>query len=95
LIKDDNPTKGEPARIADVTFQRTPAASFFNMLWKGVFIGMRETIGLGIVPVKTPEQAMKKVKEKVQETKEEKKEERKKRRADRKKEREDKKKANQ
>lgn len=95
LIKDDNPTKGEPARIADITFQRTPAASFFNMLWKSVFIGMRETIGLGIVPVKTPEQAMKKVKEKVQETKEDKKEERKKRRAERKKEREAKKKEKQ
>jgi hypothetical protein len=84
LIKDDNPTKNDPPRIANITFQRTPAASFFNLLWKGVFIGMRETIGLGIVPIKTPEQAMKKVIEK----EEDRKKERQKLRADRKKERE-------
>lgn len=89
LIKDDNPTKNDPARVANVTFERTPAASFFNLLWKGVFMGMRETIGLGIVPVKTPEQAMKKVADK----KEERKKERQERREERKKEREDKKKA--
>ncbi|MEJ7557308.1 MAG: hypothetical protein WKF66_03300 [Pedobacter sp.] len=69
LIKDDNPTKNDPPRIASITFQRTPAASFFNLLWKGVFIGMRETIGLGIVPIKTPEQAMKKVIEKKEDRK--------------------------
>jgi hypothetical protein len=84
LIKDDNPTKNDPPRIANITFQRTPAASFFNLLWKGVFIGMRETIGLGIVPIKTPEQAMKKVTEK----KEDRKKERQKLREDRRKERE-------
>jgi hypothetical protein len=91
LIKDDNPTKNDPARIANVTFERTPAASFFNLLWKGVFMGMRETIGLGIVPVKTPEQAMKKVADK----KEERKKERQERREERRKERDDKKKARQ
>ncbi|MBE9598912.1 hypothetical protein [Pedobacter sp. MC2016-24] len=64
LINDDNPTKGEAARVAHVTFERTPAASFFNLLWKGVFIGMRENVGLGIVPVKSPEQSMKKIKDK-------------------------------
>jgi hypothetical protein len=84
LIKDDNPTKNDPVRVANITFERTPKASFFNLLWKGVFIGMRETIGLGIVPVKTPEQAMKKVADK--------KEERKKEREDRRKEREERKK---
>lgn len=62
LIKDANPGKGEAARVANVTFQRTPAASFFNLMWKSVFIGMRETVGLAIVPVKTPEQAMEKIK---------------------------------
>ncbi|MBC7566094.1 MAG: hypothetical protein H7223_03935 [Pedobacter sp.] len=91
LIKDDNPTKNDPPRIAKVTFERTPAASFFNLLWKGVFIGMRETIGLGIVPVKTPEQAMKKVAEK----KENRRAERQERRAERKNEKDKKKKADQ
>ncbi|MEQ7798535.1 hypothetical protein ABDJ41_01880 [Pedobacter sp. ASV1-7] len=73
LIKDANPSKGEPARTANITFERTPAASFFNMMWKSIFIGMRETVGLAIVPVKTPEQAMEKVKEKKKERSEQKK----------------------
>jgi hypothetical protein len=70
LIKDANPTKGEPARSAKVRFQRTPAASFFNLMWKSFFIGMREIVGIGAVPVKTPEEAMEKVKDKKQERKE-------------------------
>lgn len=69
LIKDANPTEGEAIRTANITFQRTPAASFFNMMWKGVFIGMRETVGLAVVPVKTPEQAMEKIKEKKEQRK--------------------------
>lgn len=69
LIKDANPTKGEPVRTANVTFERTPKASFFNLMWKGVFIGMRETVGIGIVPVKTPEQSMEKIKDKKEERK--------------------------
>lgn len=70
LIKDANPTKGEAARTARISFQRTPAASFFNLMWKSFFIGMREIVGIGAVPVKTPEEAMEKVKDKKQERKE-------------------------
>lgn len=70
LIEDANPTKKQPPRTANVTFQRTPAASFFNLMWKSLFIGMRETVGLGVIPVKTPEQAMEKIKDKKQERKE-------------------------
>ncbi|RZK81136.1 MAG: hypothetical protein EOO92_05725, partial [Pedobacter sp.] len=73
VIKDENPKKGEDPRIANVTFKRTPAASFFNLLWKSVFIGMRENIGLGMIKPKTPEQAMKKVNEKKEERKKKKK----------------------
>jgi hypothetical protein len=65
LIKNNNPDKGETPRVARTTFTRTPAASFFNELWKGVFIGIREIVGLGAIPVKTPEQAMKKVNDKL------------------------------
>ncbi|TCC97663.1 AsmA family protein [Pedobacter hiemivivus] len=72
LIEDANPIKGEAARTSNVTFQRTPAASFFNLMWKSIFIGMRETVGLGIVPVKTPEQAMDKIKDKKEERRKEK-----------------------
>lgn len=67
LIRDDNPSKGEAPRTANISFQRTPAASFFNLLWKSFFIGMREIVGIGMVPVKTPEQALEKVKDKKEE----------------------------
>lgn len=65
LIINNNPEKGKAPRVGRTTFTRTPAASFFNELWKGVFIGIRETVGLGAIPVKTPEQAMKKVNDKL------------------------------
>ncbi|WP_316746468.1 hypothetical protein [Pedobacter gandavensis] len=90
LIIDANPTKGEAPRTANITFERSPAASFFNLLWKGIFIGMRETAGLGIVPVKTPEKAMEVIQDKKEERREkrearkEKREERQQKRAERK-----------
>jgi len=52
LIKNDNPTKGEAVRTAKVTFQREPQGSFFNLMWKSVFVGIRETVGIGAVPMK-------------------------------------------
>lgn len=54
LIKNDNPTQGEAARTANITFSRAPQASFFNIMWKSVFTGIREIVGLGIVPMKSP-----------------------------------------
>ena len=70
VIKDNNPSKGEAVRVAEINFQRTPAASFFNLLWKSVFVGIRETIGIGAVPIKSPEKAYDKVSEKRQERQE-------------------------
>lgn len=64
VIIDANPSDGKPVRIANIVFQRSPAASFFNLLWKGVFVGMRESIGIGMVEVKSPEKAYEKVKDK-------------------------------
>ncbi|MFD0939929.1 hypothetical protein [Pedobacter boryungensis] len=55
LIKNDNPTKGEALRTSNVTFVRVPQASFFNLMWKSVFIGIRETVGIGVVPIKPME----------------------------------------
>nr|WP_232325346.1 hypothetical protein [Pedobacter panaciterrae] len=78
LIEDANPGKGAAPRTARITFERTPASSFFNLLWKGVFIGIRETVGLGAVPVKTPEESMEKIKEKKRERREKKQKEEKK-----------------
>lgn len=70
IIKDSNPAKGKPVRTAKITFERPPGASFFNLLWKSVFIGMRETVGLGIVPIKSPEKGRKIIVDKMEERKE-------------------------
>lgn len=61
LIKNDNPTKGEAVRTANVTYERVPQASFFNLMWKSVFVGIREAVGIGAVPMKKmPKPAAKK-----------------------------------
>ena len=52
LIKDDNPSKDETARVANITWTRVPQASFFNIMWKSVFVGIREIVGIGVVPMK-------------------------------------------
>lgn len=51
LIKNDN-VPGEKARKVTVIHERVPQASFFNLMWKTVFKGMREAVGIGIVPMK-------------------------------------------
>jgi hypothetical protein len=83
VIKDANPAEGKPLRTAQISYERPPGASFFNLLWKTVFIGMRETVGIGFVPMKSPEAGRKVVVEKMNERKE--------KREERKKEREEKK----
>jgi hypothetical protein len=91
IVKDENPAKGKPLRTADIVFERPPGASFFNLLWKSVFIGMRETVGLGIVPMKTPEEGRRVVVKKLEERKEKRqsrKEKRQEKRAERKAEKE-------
>lgn len=52
LIKNDNPTRDQPVRTANINFERVPQASFFNLMWKSVFVGIRETVGIGAVPMK-------------------------------------------
>ena len=89
IIKDANPSKGEALRTANITLERTPAASYFNLLWKSVFVGIRETVGIGIVPVKSPEQAYEKVADK-QEDRQKKREARKEKREQRREERREK-----
>lgn len=59
LIKDDN-IPDEKGRFANVTHERAPQASFFNIMWKSVFKGMREIVGVGIVPMKNGEKPKKK-----------------------------------
>ena len=58
LIKDNN-IAGEKGRSSQVTHERVPQASFFNLMWKTIFSGMRETVGIGIVPMKKMEEPKK------------------------------------
>lgn len=51
LIKDDN-IPGEKGRTVKVSHERVAQASFFNLMWKTIFSGIRETVGIGIVPMK-------------------------------------------
>ncbi|HEY0176688.1 MAG TPA: hypothetical protein VGC08_09940 [Pedobacter sp.] len=87
IVKDENPSKNEPVRTAKIHFQRPPGASFFNLLWKSVLVGMRETVGVGFVKMKSPEEGRKAVVEKIKgrkEKREDRKEKRQERRAERK-----------
>jgi hypothetical protein len=42
VIKDSNPGKGE-TRIGHPHFTRDPQKSFFNLVWKTLFTGLKET----------------------------------------------------
>lgn len=52
LVKNNNPDKGGAARVAQIVHRRESQASFFNLMWKSVFVGIRENVGLGMVPMK-------------------------------------------
>jgi hypothetical protein len=46
VMKGSNPEKGDSARIADVHFNRMLNKSFFNLIWKTIFTGVKETVGV-------------------------------------------------
>ncbi len=70
IVKDANPDKDKPARVANVTFTRPPSASFFSLMWKSVYVGIREIVGLGNIAIKTPQENQKKIEDKKEERKE-------------------------
>ena len=45
ILKNDNPHKGE-LRTYTVQYNRDPYKSFFNMIWKSLFVGIQETLGM-------------------------------------------------
>jgi hypothetical protein len=57
VINDANPTRDKPLRVSQVNFEREPTSSFFSTLWKGLFSGMREAIGIGGFKTKTSKQS--------------------------------------
>lgn len=69
LVKDENPSKGESPRTATMTNTRIKSASFFNLMWKTIFVGIRDIVGVGIVPVKDPVKQQKVVAKKIREQK--------------------------
>jgi hypothetical protein len=88
VVKDANPEKDKPLRVAAVQFTRSPSQSFFSLLWKSVFMGIRETVGIGFIKPKSAEKSHQKIEEKLEERKEERKEKREEKKEEQKKERE-------
>jgi hypothetical protein len=46
IIKKSNPGKGGDARTVDVHYNRILYKSFFNLIWKTIFTGVKETVGV-------------------------------------------------
>jgi hypothetical protein len=69
VVKDSNPSSGEPLRVAKINFKRLPTSSFFSLLWDGVFSGMRESIGITGVKATPPMKSFRKVLNKIAERK--------------------------
>lgn len=47
VIKSENPANGENARTANVTYTRDIQKSFFNLVWKTLFTGVKDIAGAG------------------------------------------------
>lgn len=45
LIRNDNPSSGDTPRKADIDNARELNKSFFNLIWKSVFVGLKKTAG--------------------------------------------------
>ncbi|RZK67590.1 MAG: hypothetical protein EOO95_02440 [Pedobacter sp.] len=69
LVKDENPSKGDPARTANMSTTRINSGSFFNLMWKNLFVGIKDIVGVGIVPEKNPVQQQKVIAKKIREQK--------------------------
>ncbi|QEH40381.1 hypothetical protein [Chitinophaga sp. XS-30] len=44
-IKNENPSPGEAVRVVKPVFRRDIRKSFFNLVWKTIFTGVKETVG--------------------------------------------------
>ncbi|MGM9476640.1 hypothetical protein ACS5PU_09415 [Pedobacter sp. GSP4] len=69
LVKDENPKKGEAPRTASMTNNRINSASFFNLMWKTVFVGIKDIVGVSVVPEKNPVKQQKVIAKKIREQK--------------------------
>jgi hypothetical protein len=48
---------------------RINSASFFNLMWKTVFVGIKDIAGVGVVPEKNPVKQQKVIAKKIREQK--------------------------
>ena len=46
LLKEDNPSKGEAPRTGTISYTRPDSVSFYSMIWKSLFSGIKENIGM-------------------------------------------------
>ncbi len=69
LVKNENPQKGEAPRTANMTNTRINSASFFNLMWKTLFVGIKDIVGVGVVPEKNPVKQQKVIAKKIREQK--------------------------
>ncbi|MEP6724585.1 MAG: hypothetical protein ABJC98_02160 [Bacteroidota bacterium] len=46
IIKNANPLRKKPVRVEDVHYKRITNRSFFNLMWKSVFTGIKQTAGM-------------------------------------------------
>lgn len=46
VIKNSNPQKGDEIRVENVHLARNPNRSLFNLCWKTIFKGIRQTVGI-------------------------------------------------
>lgn len=69
LVKNENPQKGEAPRTASMANTRVNSASFFNLMWKTVFVGIKDIVGVGVVPEKNPVKQQKVIAKKIREQK--------------------------
>lgn len=44
VIKDSNPTRKKPVRVAQINYRRVPEKSFFYMMWKGLVQGLKGSV---------------------------------------------------
>lgn len=89
VIRDANPSGSGKLRTAEIRYVRPPGGSFFNLLWKSVLVGMRETVGIGFVRMKSPQEGRRDLVKKMEKRKERRRERAQERRADQQKSRSD------
>lgn len=46
VVKDANPKRSKPVRVAKVQYQHDPNRSFFNLMWKSIFTGVKQSVGM-------------------------------------------------